>query len=1125
MNPKRKFLAGMISAGLFWNTSALALDIPPDILNEVQQAQVGAAVEKLVPPPTTAPSCDARTQLLDAVTNTGMCGIKPDGKVGCWGVPVDADTPTQPDDSFLQISGDGSDYGYAVGVREDGTVKGWNGTAYPIEGQFTQVQGIRGALGGGGYALRTNGVLSSWMRANLFRVTPPGTFTQVNGQCALKTDGKAVCWGENQYGQAIPPSDTFVYVVGGNTSCGIKTDGTLLCWGLNNQTSPATAGTFTPFPGTFSQVDVGSFNCAIRTDGTLACWGDYLRYVILPPATETFTQISAGYARFCGIKTDGTASCWGHSSVTPLLPSGLKLKTCGTIKPNSPTTLTVIPSTEGTVISTDIKCGINGTSCSAQLPANLPVGLEAKPAPGYKFAKWSGDCQGTTSFVRISLNTAKSCSASFTKVTPATSCSNNLDGLMACYRFSGNAEDSSGYGNHGEFINGTTLTEDRFGNAFSAYKLDGVDDYINVNDDPSIRMDNSFTVVAWLNTTASGNNIIEGISGNEPYPVASWILSGGSYYVPRLTISNTQTEQFIVSDSKVLPSREWTQLAGVWDQQAKTIALYRNGVKVKSDMQQVLTRYIHTKGLVIGKHGNDYAPGSIDDIRIFNRVLSDNEVKQLYDFDMNNEAAAKVTLTVTKTGNGQVTGNGITCGTDCTEDLAPNTQVTLTATATTGSMFKQWTGDCTGTTATVTVTMDKAKSCSATFELLPVTYTLNVTKTGNGNIKGTGIDCGTDCTEANLAANTQVTLTATPDAGNQFAGWAGACTGTEATTTVTMTADQTCEAKFMPAGIPLTVNKADTDRGRISGRLRGETATSLTCDNACQTANYNYPKDGVVILTATADKGFEFKTWTCTGSSYTQDPATSNILKVTMTTATTCTANFDAIGPLATLTVNLIGTGNGTVISNKVGLTCSGQSCTGTYVLGQKLTLTATPSVFATFLNWGSDCTGNNAKVSLTLTKDLTCTAQFQSILEAAATELVKVLYTNGFLENNADVASQFPQTTNQDRLKEAFWLAATAILQAESNLAATQQWPAQLNSIPWYSKSPIGQYTESIQLQAGEYVDIQLKLLDNAGVEQEVVIVIYYSDTPPTPVGDSGSGRYSIPIYVPKSFASQWGW
>lgn len=75
-----------------------------------------------------------------------------------------------------------------------------------------------------------------------------------------------------------------------------------------------------------------------------------------------------------------------------------------------------------------------------------------------------------------------------------------------------------------------------------------------------------------------------------------------------------------------------------------------------------------------------------------------------------------MTLTVTKAGTGTVTGQGIDGGSDCTEDLVANTQVTLTATATTGATFKGWSGDCTGTNATATVTLDKAKSCTATFE-------------------------------------------------------------------------------------------------------------------------------------------------------------------------------------------------------------------------------------------------------------------------------------------------------------------------------------------------------------------------------------------------------------------------
>jgi hypothetical protein len=509
--------------------------------------------------------------------------------------------------------------------------------------------------------------------------------------------------------------------------------------------------------------------------------------------------------------------------------------------------------------------------------------------------------------------------------------------------------------------------------------------------------------------------------------------------------------------------------------------------------------------------------GAIDDLRLYNRAITEAEIQQLY------ALGTKVTLTVAKTGNGQITGNGITCGTDCTEDLAPNTQVTLTATATTGSMFKQWTGDCTGTTATVTVTMDKAKSCTATFELPPVTYTLNVTKTGNGNIKGTGIDCGTDCTEANLAANTQVTLTATPDAGYQFVSWADACTGTTTTTTVTLTADQTCQATFAPpAGIALTVNKADDGRGILSARLQTETTASLTCGTTCPTATYTYPKDGVVILTATPDKGFIFKDWTCTGSSSVQGTQPW-VRRITMTVPTTCVANFDQ-GQGYTLTLTQIGTGKGLVTSQPAGMNCTDPTCSVFYAAGQKVILKAQPSPFATFVAWGGDCTGKTVtSATLTLTKDLNCTVQFQSTFEIAAADLVSALYTDGFLKNNADVASQFPQTTNQDRLKDALWLALTAILQANSHLAATQQWPTQLTGLNWYSPTPISQYTQSIQLQPGEYIDIRLKLLDQTGTEQDAVIVIYYGTTPPTPVGDGSSGIYSIPIYFPASFFARW--
>jgi hypothetical protein len=339
-----------------------------------------------------------------------------------------------------------------------------------------------------------------------------------------------------------------------------------------------------------------------------------------------------------------------------------------------------------------------------------------------------------------------------------------------------------------------------------------------------------------------------------------------------------------------------------------------------------------------------------------------------------------------------------------------------------------------------------------------------------------------------------------------------------------MTADQTCEAKFepVPPGLPLTVKKADDGRGRISGRLRGETTASLTCDIACLTASYNYPKDGVVILTATADKGYEFKTWSCTGSSYI--PGTQpNIIKVTMTTETTCTANFDVAGPLFTLTVNQIGTGTGTVLSSKAGLECTGQTCTGQYAPNQKMTLEAKPSPFSTFLTWGGDCTGNSLKVTVTLTKDLTCTVQYQSNFEVAAQQMVQAFY-NEAITTAGEVASLYPLVDNAARLQEAFGFAILAMLQADSHLALTGQWPTQLSGTNWYQKQPLGQYTDSLQLQPGEFLDLRLTLKDQTGVEQPVTIILYYPDQPPV-LADDGSGWYSISIYVPRSFMSAWGW
>jgi uncharacterized repeat protein (TIGR02543 family) len=161
-------------------------------------------------------------------------------------------------------------------------------------------------------------------------------------------------------------------------------------------------------------------------------------------------------------------------------------------------------------------------------------------------------------------------------------------------------------------------------------------------------------------------------------------------------------------------------------------------------------------------------------------------------------------LTITKrkvnSGDGTVMSNpsGINCGDRCKYSFTVNTVVTLTATATGGSVFSGWSGSCTGTEAACTVTMDAAKTATASF-MGP--YTLKVVKVSKRGGEGTvtsnpsGIDCGNAC-RSPLPYNTVVTLTATPEGSSGFTGWSGAgCSGV-AECAVTMNAAKTVSATF-----------------------------------------------------------------------------------------------------------------------------------------------------------------------------------------------------------------------------------------------------------------------------------------------------------------------------------------
>ena len=247
-----------------------------------------------------------------------------------------------------------------------------------------------------------------------------------------------------------------------------------------------------------------------------------------------------------------------------------------------------------------------------------------------------------------------------------------------------------------------------------------------------------------------------------------------------------------------------------------------------------------------------------------------------------------------------------------------------------------------------------------TFESAPEQYTLSVLKsgTGSGMVTGTGITCGSDCSEA-FPGGTSVTLTAAASSGSSFTGWSG-CDSTSGTTcTVTMTRNTTATAAFTasPPSCTLSVNKSGAGSGMVTG-------TGITCGSDCSEA---FPGGTSVTLTAAASSGSSFSGWSgC-------DSASGTTCTVTMTQSRTVTATF---APNYTLTIQKSGIGSGTIISSPPGINCGGV-CSGNYASGTQVTLTATPGSGLTFTNWTGCDSINGNTCTVTMTRNRTVNATF----------------------------------------------------------------------------------------------------------------------------------------------------
>ncbi len=151
-----------------------------------------------------------------------------------------------------------------------------------------------------------------------------------------------------------------------------------------------------------------------------------------------------------------------------------------------------------------------------------------------------------------------------------------------------------------------------------------------------------------------------------------------------------------------------------------------------------------------------------------------------------NFAKDTVTLTVNVNGSGSVNR----------DDNGPyeyGDVVQLTAVASAGSHFVNWTGDLTGSVNPDSITLDGNKTVTANFT--QDEYTLTVNTSGNGSVTK-------DPEKTTYTYGEDVELTANPEAGWTFSGWSGDLTGSVNPETITMDGNKTVTAQFTEIGVP-----------------------------------------------------------------------------------------------------------------------------------------------------------------------------------------------------------------------------------------------------------------------------------------------------------------------------------
>ena len=208
------------------------------------------------------------------------------------------------------------------------------------------------------------------------------------------------------------------------------------------------------------------------------------------------------------------------------------------------------------------------------------------------------------------------------------------NGLVGWWPFNGNANDESGNGNNGT-VNGATLTSDRFGTANNAYSFNGVNNFIQC---PNQMLTGSVSFSGWYkmsNFNTPGNDmffISNQSTSNDIYSsnIAFGFRSYQGQYGHSTYVQTPLTGYYATNN---LPTTNvWHHIFCVFEE-GIYVRMYLDNQLVYNNTNVITNSSQASFPLLFGGTGTSnfyFYSGQLDDIAIWNRALTQQEITALY---------------------------------------------------------------------------------------------------------------------------------------------------------------------------------------------------------------------------------------------------------------------------------------------------------------------------------------------------------------------------------------------------------------------------------------------------------------------------------------------------------------